>query len=149
VRNSIGEHYVSGYLALRGDVEYGENGQPYRPTDVYTDHWYSKFALWLLEWLFIFACFGLPFLTHKAVKRGITSVPPPSPPRITGRSLEFLQQQQAIRPGANLEGVFFTNQAARAFLEHGGRGEVLIGTPEQDLFLVFTNLPEAEAEEME
>jgi len=70
VRDSIGEHYVSGYIALRGDVEYGENGQPYRPTDVYTDHWYSKFALWLLEWFFLAACVGLPILTHKAVRRG-------------------------------------------------------------------------------
>jgi hypothetical protein len=70
VRDSIGEHYVSGYMALRGDVEYGENGQPYRATDVYTDHWYSKFALWLLEWFFLAACVGLPILTHKAVRRG-------------------------------------------------------------------------------
>jgi hypothetical protein len=70
VRDSIGKHYVSGYMALRGEVEYGENGQPYRPTDVYTDHWYSKFALWLLEWFFLAACVGLPILTHKAVLRG-------------------------------------------------------------------------------
>jgi hypothetical protein len=70
VRDSIGENYVSGYMAIRGEVEYGENGQPYRPTDVYTDHWYSRFMLHLLELFFCAACFGLPLLTHKAVRRG-------------------------------------------------------------------------------
>jgi hypothetical protein len=70
VRDSIGEHYVSGYMVLRGDVEYGENGRPYRPTDVYTDHWYSRFMLRLLEWFFLAACVGLPILTHKAARQG-------------------------------------------------------------------------------
>jgi hypothetical protein len=47
-----------------------KTAQPYRTTDVYTDHWYSKFAPWLLEWFLLAACVGLPILTHKAVRRG-------------------------------------------------------------------------------
>jgi hypothetical protein len=144
VRDSIGEHYVSGYMALRGEVESGDDGRPYTPTDVYTDHWYSKFALWLLEWLFLGACVGLPILTHKAVRRGSKRALPPPTPHIAGRTLEFLQRQQAIRPGAKLEGIFFTREAAWAYLEHGGRAEVIVSTPEEDLCLVFTNLSEAE-----
>lgn len=69
VRNSIGERYASGYIAVKGDVEYDENGSS-RPTYVYTDHWYSKVGLWFLEWGFLAACIGLPIATYKAAQRG-------------------------------------------------------------------------------
>jgi hypothetical protein len=148
IRDSIGKRYVSGYVAVP-DVDYDSYGAPFRTTTVFTDQWYTRYALGLFEWTFILACFGLPALTHIAVKRGSTGVPLPVSPQITGRALGFLQQQQALRPSARLEGIFFTNEAAWAYLENGGRAEALISNPEKDLFLMFTNLPMEEAEEIE
>jgi hypothetical protein len=71
IRDTIGQRHVSGYIAT-DDVEFDETGG-HRVTDVSTDHWYSQFALWLFELLFLGISVGFPMLTYQAVKRGARS----------------------------------------------------------------------------
>lgn len=70
VRDYLGQQFVEGY-----EVKYYEdsddNGRPTTAADVSTEHWYSRFGLWLFEWIFLGACVVLPYVTWRASSRAV------------------------------------------------------------------------------
>jgi hypothetical protein len=70
IRDAIGERYVEGYRVLLYE-DTDDYGRPVRTGVVQTAHWYSKLALWLVEWLIVVACLALPFLTWFNATRAI------------------------------------------------------------------------------
>jgi hypothetical protein len=70
IRDAIGHRFVSGYY-----VSYYEDtddyGRPYRASEPHTAHWYSRFGLWMFEWLFLGACVGLPFIIWRSVNSAV------------------------------------------------------------------------------
>jgi len=68
IRDSIGEKYASGYIVVHGE-DFDEDG-PFTTTAFYTENRYAGFALSAFGIAFMFSCFGLPALTHLALKHG-------------------------------------------------------------------------------
>lgn len=70
IRDSLGQQFVEGYeVGYYEDTD--EYGRPSIAANVSTEHWYSKFELWLFEWTFLGACVALPYVTWRAASRAI------------------------------------------------------------------------------
>ena len=70
IRDSLGKQFVDGYeVGYYEDTD--EYGRLFRAADVSTQHWYSRFGLWLFEWVFLGMCLALPYVTWRLASRAV------------------------------------------------------------------------------
>lgn len=62
IRDTVGKKYVEGYYVTDYETT-GDSGETIEATAPHTAHWYSRFGLWLLEWLYLGLCIGIPLIT--------------------------------------------------------------------------------------
>lgn len=70
IRDAVGHKFISGYY-VSYDEDTDDYGRPYRASEPHTEYWYSRFGLWLFEWLFLGACIFLPFITWKGANSAV------------------------------------------------------------------------------
>lgn len=70
IRDAVGHKFVSGYYTSYYE-DTDDYGRPYSASEPHTAHWYSRFGLWLFEWLFLGACISLPFITWKGANSAV------------------------------------------------------------------------------
>lgn len=70
IRDALGTQFVDGY-----EVTYSEDtdeySRPFRTSAVSTDHWYSRFELWVFEWVFLGSCLVIPYVVWRASTRAV------------------------------------------------------------------------------
>ena len=74
VRDAVGHRFVEGYKVYYNEVEdTDEYGRPWHDTarEFYTDHWWAKLGLYVVEGSLLILSVGLPYLTWRACTRAI------------------------------------------------------------------------------
>ena len=70
LRDIIGYELIDGY-SVHYYPDHDDFGRAHLAADIHFKNWYVKVVLWLSEWILLFFCFTIPFLTWKGITKVI------------------------------------------------------------------------------